>query len=166
MATDHARDPHHSHGEDGPGPINHETTDISLEGIGRILIGFAVLMLLVTGAMWWTFRVLDRRIHVSTEAVAPMADRQTDARPTLTDTANDMERLGRTPAGPKLLTDEPAFLSQYQTDQQRALATYGWTDKATGVVRIPIDRAKQLIVERGLPQAVPGAPAEPPVGDP
>ena len=31
------------------------------------------------------------------------------------------------------------------------LSTYGWTDKKAGVVRIPIDRAMELQLERGLP---------------
>jgi len=31
------------------------------------------------------------------------------------------------------------------------LSTYGWTDKNAGVVRIPIDRAMELQLERGFP---------------
>ena len=31
------------------------------------------------------------------------------------------------------------------------LTTYGWVDKNAGTVRIPIDRAKELLLERGLP---------------
>jgi hypothetical protein len=29
--------------------------------------------------------------------------------------------------------------------------SYGWVDKPTGVARIPIDRAKEMIAEKGLP---------------
>ena len=32
-----------------------------------------------------------------------------------------------------------------------ALTTYGWVDKKAGVVRIPIDRAMELQLERGFP---------------
>lgn len=35
--------------------------------------------------------------------------------------------------------------------EQQALSSYGWVDKQKGVVRIPIDVAKRLVVERGLP---------------
>jgi hypothetical protein len=30
--------------------------------------------------------------------------------------------------------------------------TYGWIDRNGGVVRLPIDRAMDLVLERGLPQ--------------
>jgi hypothetical protein len=39
------------------------------------------------------------------------------------------------------------------------LTTYGWMDQNAGVVRLPIERAKELILERGLP--VRGAEAAP-----
>jgi hypothetical protein len=31
------------------------------------------------------------------------------------------------------------------------LSSYGWLDRNAGVVRIPIDRAMKMTVERGLP---------------
>ena len=36
MATDHG-----AHNAGPHGPINHETTDIDLEGVGKITLGFA-----------------------------------------------------------------------------------------------------------------------------
>jgi hypothetical protein len=38
-----------------------------------------------------------------------------------------------------------------RAQEDRLLSTYGWTDKKAGVVRIPIDRAMQLQMERGFP---------------
>jgi hypothetical protein len=35
--------------------------------------------------------------------------------------------------------------------EQKALHEYGWVDQKSGVARVPIDQAKKLIVERGLP---------------
>ena len=37
--------------------------------------------------------------------------------------------------------------------EQATLNSYGWVDRARGVVRIPIDREMQLIAERGFPAA-------------
>jgi len=34
--------------------------------------------------------------------------------------------------------------------EEQTLNTYGWVDQKAGVVRIPIERAMQLIAERGL----------------
>jgi len=35
--------------------------------------------------------------------------------------------------------------------QERQLTTYGWLDKEKQTVRIPIDRAMELLAKRGLP---------------
>jgi len=35
--------------------------------------------------------------------------------------------------------------------QERELTTYGWVDKEKQTVRIPIDRAMELLAQRGLP---------------
>ena len=65
-------------------------------------------------------------------------------------------------------------LADIKATQHTALTPYAWVDKSAGTVRLPIERAKQLIVERGLPTAAPAAPAAPepaaegataPVGD-
>ncbi len=52
---------------------------------------------------------------------------------------------------PQLLVKEPANLELFRAREQEALTTYGWADKAAGTYRIPIERAKDLLIERGLP---------------
>ncbi len=42
-------------------------------------------------------------------------------------------------------------LSQFRTKEEAELNTYGWINRTAGVVRIPIDRAMDLLLERGLP---------------
>jgi hypothetical protein len=50
---------------------------------------------------------------------------------------------------PRLQTDSHADLHQLLAAQRRTLATYSWVDPAREVVRIPIDRAMQLVLARG-----------------
>ncbi len=38
-----------------------------------------------------------------------------------------------------------------RAEQQEVLSSYGWIDEENGVVRIPVERAMSLLVERGLP---------------
>ena len=42
-------------------------------------------------------------------------------------------------------------LIDLRAGEDAILNTYGWVDKAGGVVRIPIDEAMKPTVERGLP---------------
>jgi hypothetical protein len=63
-----------------------------------------------------------------------------------------MSENGRVlPPSPRLQVAARAELQKYRDAQQEELTTYGWTDQHNGVVRIPIDRAMDLIIERGLP---------------
>lgn len=66
---------------------------------------------------------------------------------------------GTLPPPPNLLMNEPANLTQFREREVNELTTYGWLDKNAGTVRLPIDRAKELILERGLPVRGVEAPA-------
>lgn len=55
---------------------------------------------------------------------------------------------------PRLLVNEPATLAALHAREHEALTTYGWVDRNAGVVRIPVERAKELVLERGLPVRV------------
>ncbi len=65
---------------------------------------------------------------------------------------------GQNPPAPNLLTDEAGNLRAFRAREDEVLSTYGWADANQQAVRIPIDRAKELILQRGLP-ARPAAPA-------
>ncbi len=51
-------------------------------------------------------------------------------------------------AGPPPQPTPGADLAELQREQQAILATYGWVDRSKGRVRIPIERAMQLLVDR------------------
>jgi hypothetical protein len=53
---------------------------------------------------------------------------------------------------PRLLVHPGSEREKIQKAEQTTLESYGWVDRASGVARIPITRAMQLIVERGLPE--------------
>jgi len=52
---------------------------------------------------------------------------------------------------PRLEVQPGAELSTLRAAEDADLNSYGWIDQKTGTVRIPIDRAMQLLLERGLP---------------
>jgi len=60
---------------------------------------------------------------------------------------------------PQLQVEPRADIGRYYSSQQQILNSYGWVDKQNGIVRIPIDRAMQLTLQKGLP-ARPGATGE------
>jgi hypothetical protein len=58
---------------------------------------------------------------------------------------------------PKLEEDERGQLNGFLTEEEKTLYSYGWVDEKAGTVRIPIDRAMDLLVQRGLPVRQQGA---------
>ena len=52
---------------------------------------------------------------------------------------------------PRLEIKPGANLAELRAAENADLNSYGWIDREKGTARIPIDRAMQLILERGLP---------------
>ncbi len=52
---------------------------------------------------------------------------------------------------PRLETNETIEINKFRLQEEQTLNSYGWVDQEAGVVRIPIDRAMELIAQRGLP---------------
>lgn len=57
------------------------------------------------------------------------------------------------PPEPRLQVQAPKDLKTLQATEQEVLTTYAWVSKEAGIARIPIERAMQLVLERGLPPA-------------
>jgi hypothetical protein len=68
---------------------------------------------------------------------------------------------GRMPEGPLLQTDPEAELEAMRHEMADRLGGYGWANEGAGVVHIPIDKAMDLLVERGSVAAGGGGAAEP-----
>ena len=70
------------------------------------------------------------------------------------------------PPLPRLQIYPVKHWKDFQAAERERLATYGWMDRGTGAVHIPIDRAIDLIAERGVaplpaaPMVVPQGPAQ------
>lgn len=57
------------------------------------------------------------------------------------------------PAKPHLQVQPGEELQRLRQAEEQLLSSYGWVDRAGAVVRLPIQRAMELLVERGLPAA-------------
>jgi len=118
----------------------HTTTE-PVEGDGVNYAGIVWFVVILTATtvfcqllVWGMFRVMEHRVAQSDPPRAPTA-----------------APAGTMPPPPNLLLDEPANLKRFRDSEDTILSTYGWIDRNAGTVRIPIDRAKDLVLERGLP---------------
>lgn len=54
-------------------------------------------------------------------------------------------------SGPRLQSHPAADLAAWRTAQEAELHRCQWVDRKAGIIEIPIERAMELIVQRGLP---------------
>lgn len=122
-----------------------ESDGVNYRGIVVFVVILAVTTFICQGIVVGMFKFFDKS---AADTDAPRAVMSAPA--------------GTMPPPPNLLTDEPGNLKTFRTTEEDALKTYAWEDKNAGVVRLPIDRAKALVLERGFPVAgeAPVAPAK------
>lgn len=104
---------------------------ISIAMIAGLLVIGVILTVLITGG---TLRLLSR--HRAETDVPPPA------------VARDREEF----PGPRLQTSSAADWEKYRAAEVHELTSYGWVDREKNIVRIPIERAIELLSQRGLPQ--------------
>jgi hypothetical protein len=136
MSTDHASEHGNDH-EYGPTPpgAQYEHTDID-PGIGyKFALWLTVAMLISFGIVYGTFRFFDSRQDAADQASQryPMAVGVTRPNPT-----------------PFLQTQPFKDIYMLREEEAKKMQGYGWVDKEGGVTRIPIDRAMELMLQRGF----------------
>jgi hypothetical protein len=123
--------------DESSGPGNqprrgHETSDANVRNLIIFAVGLCLLViagLLVSKGVFHYF--------VGHQGLGPPA--------------SPFENVRMLPPEPRLQVSAPKDLKQYKAAQEEILNSYGWIDEKAGVVRIPIDRAIDILVQKGLP---------------
>jgi hypothetical protein len=55
------------------------------------------------------------------------------------------------PPAPRLQARPEVDLAEFRAQEDAILGSYAWVEKDRGVVRIPVEEAMRLVVERGMP---------------
>ncbi|MCC8982968.1 hypothetical protein [Bradyrhizobium acaciae] len=103
-----------------------ERSDIAINAIAWIAVGLGAFVLLVPLVMPLIF---PQSLHHASPA----------ARPALSSSAPPLEIA---PA------DE---LERARREDAEATSTYGWVDRERGIVRVPVKRATEMLLRKGLP---------------
>jgi hypothetical protein len=145
----------HAHGDDLSNPgVAHETSDVDVRSILWFAAIVAVTTIVCAGVVWGLFNFFESQAAARDPKMSPLA--MPAATMPRTTTASPF--FGNGPA-PQLMTDEPAHLTHQRLLEDTKLGQYGWVDEKTGVTRLPIDQAKKLLSERGLPARAAGSAA-------
>ena len=127
-----------------------EQEDLSSRSALYFLAGLVLVCLVVYLIVFGMYRFLDSYATAHQPPMSPMVTPEADTRAVTPQNAETFPQ-------PRLEENERTQFRSFIEDQDRKLATYDWVDKDRGTVRIPIDRAMELIEQRGLPVHAEGA---------
>lgn len=113
--------------------------EISYRGLRIFAIGMAALVL-VSVFLMWAFSSYLRQGLVAADPPPP---------------ALPEARRPHTPPGPRLQTDFTSDVERLRQTEEALLTGYAWVDRGAGRVRIPVERAMELVAAGGLDSAAP-----------
>lgn len=137
MADEHV---HHASADDEyletPPDSTYEHTDASVWIIVKFLFWLAISAVIIHAGLGLMYELLIQR-SMETEQPYPLAEGE----------------AAPLPPAPRLQQFPRSELYQFRLDEQTLLERYGWMNKETGLVHIPIEEAMRLTLERGVLQS-------------
>lgn len=144
MSTnEHASEHDVEYGPNPPG-AQYEHTDIDTSVGYKFALWLVVAMLISVAIVYGTFWFFENQSQAADAAAQkyPLAVGQE-----------------RNPPVPNLQMQPFKDIYVLHQGEAEKLSTYGWVDKEGGVVRVPIDKAMELMLQRGLPARAEGGDA-------
>ncbi len=139
-----------------PEPI--EGDGVNYGGIVWFVVILTATTLFCQVLVWGGFKYMDW-LHVTKSGISRAPLSAAAAEPSIDQTTGHILTGTEIAPQPGLIVDEPSGLAVFRRREEATLSSYAWVDPAAGTVRIPIDQAKKLMLERGYPTrtAVPAA---------
>lgn len=126
-----------------------EASDVEVRGIYWFAAALVISAVAISIVLWGMFRFFEKELTGQDPEDTPVVAEQRKREPPATDPA------ARFPQ-PRLQFQAAEENARHQFAEERILSSYGWVDAKTGVARIPIDRAMDLVAQRGLPARTEG----------
>jgi hypothetical protein len=120
----------------------YETRDANVGGVYNFLVILSVILVCTALVCWGLFRFFSASDASDRAATSPFADTR------------------QVPMGVQLQVNPREEWLKYRGEQERALESFAWENKANGIVRVPIEQAMDILMKKGLPvQGETSAPA-------
>jgi len=151
-----------------PANGGYERQDLGAAGVLYFLLGLLVAGVLVYFVVNGLYAFLQHRSDAEQTPLNPLVtSAPTDTRKLPAEyKGNYEEYLKKNFPAPQLEVNERGQLNDIRLKEEQTLSTYDYIDQKAGTVRIPIDRAMDLIAQRGLPVRASAAAAGSPPAQP
>ncbi len=130
-----------------------EREDLSAGGILGFLAGLAITGFVIHIILVGMYAYLDTYQKTHQNQGSPLVKATNEDMRSPTPKTADKFPL------PRLEVNERSQLYDFRRGEEDKLNTYGWVDQNAGVAHIPIERAMQILAQRGLPTAPQGSQA-------
>ena len=138
--------------EKKPSPSGHDTgfehEDLSTRGVFAFMIGLAIVGVVIYFIIVGMYSFLDQNQRSQMTTASPLVTKDTMSRVV---TQAEADKDFKDNGAPMLEINERGQLRDFVMNQENQLNSYGWVNEKESVAHIPIDRAMELTVQRGLP---------------
>jgi len=124
--------------------VGHETTDAEIGPLVRFAVFLTATVIVSALVVIGLYKYLDERERAEKAGRYPLA-------------AGSVRPL---PPPPRLQTYPFDDIKELRKAENKVLDHYAWVDQNAGVVQIPIERAIDVLAEKGLPYRQPGQPGQ------
>lgn len=167
---------HNEHGHGGHGPekvdasLGYERSDVGITGIVVFLTALAIFVAVGGVLCYGIGKVINARMNKedgpNSKWTKTVDVRQLGNLPSNPELQNKMAEITQSFPTPRVQTDDGnQDIADLHAREDLLLSNYTWVDESKGIVRIPIERAMELIAQRGLPVAQPMQTQKPMTGD-
>lgn len=119
--------------------VSHEARDVNVGLLFKFICALFISTMMILGAMKITMNYFEERER---SLELPPASR---VNPPGTKRLPPLPRLQGAPGSEMLPLDD---MKKFRQEQAAAISSYGWVDKSSGIVHIPIEEAKKLYLAR------------------
>jgi hypothetical protein len=116
--------------------VAHEPTDADSRSITQFGIALTFLLVVSQLVLWWVFSSFSKRERNLSPPVPAIIRTQAP----------------KEPPEPRLQANPQSDMRKMLQEEDEVLNHYGWVDPDRGFVRLPVERALDIVAQRGLPQ--------------
>jgi hypothetical protein len=150
--------------------LGYEASDASVPGIAVFLVALLIFVGVCGVLCYGIGKVFNAHMNKedgpNSKWTKTVDVRQLGNLPSSPELQNKMAEITQSFPTPRVQTDDGnQDIANLHAREDLLLDNYTWVDRSKGQVRIPVDRAMELIAQRGLPVAQPVQTAAPMTGD-
>ena len=112
----------------------YETRDANVRGVFGFLVILSVVLVFTALLCWGLFNYFSAG-QINRAPASPFAGTR------------------QLPTGPQLQVNPRQDWLSFRAEQEHSLESYSWENRDDGTVRVPIERAMELLLQKGLPVA-------------